>query len=169
MNISYLKKQTLWHVVLVDFVLLVAACCVPTLSHLLAVPLYQLSPMLLILLAGMLLVRDHRNAYILAVLLPWVSMLAVGMPTMPKAFCMTAEFVVVVFVASKLLPLAKRFVGSLGVMVSAILCGKMVYYLLKALIIAPAVLVTTPIYIQALSVLGAALLFAAFNRRLGEF
>jgi hypothetical protein len=41
------------------------------------------------------------------------------------------------------------------------LCGKVVYYALKALVIAPAVLVTTPVATQAIVALVAAALFCS--------
>ena len=138
---------------------------VPTASHLLAWPLYQLNPMLLMLLAAVLLVHDRRNAYLMALLLPMVSMLAVGMPTPLKALCMSAEFATVVFLSGRMQRWNSRFLSSFGAMVLAVVGGKCVYYLLKALIISPAVLVTTPLWIQGLSVLAAALMFGAFEVR----
>lgn len=164
MNTTSVKVQSLWRVAAIDALLVVVACLVPTVSHLLAWPLYYLNPMLLVLLAGMLLVRDRRNAYLLAVLLPVVSMLAVGMPTPLKAVCMVAEYASVVFVSGLLQGWSKRFVGTLGAMLLAMLAGKAVYYLLKALILAPAVLVSTPVWIQLLVVMASATLYATIIR-----
>lgn len=164
MNATSVKVQSLWRVAAIDALLVVVACLVPTVSHLLAWPLYYLNPMLLVLLAGMLLVRDRRNAYLLAVLLPVVSMLAVGMPTPLKAVCMVAEYASVVFVSGLLQGWSKRFVGTLGAMLLAMLAGKAVYYLLKALILAPAVLVSTPVWIQLLVVMASATLYATIIR-----
>ena len=79
-----------------DSVLLATACLIPTLSHITALPLYQLNPMLLVLLAGMLFVPSRANTMLLALLLPTVSMLAVGMPTPLKAVCMVAEMLTIV-------------------------------------------------------------------------
>ena len=45
------------------------------------------------------------------------------------------------------------------------LFGKMVYYALKAVILAPAVLVSTPWTIQLLVMVGVALLFALLQRK----
>lgn len=165
MNTSSAKVQSLWRVAAIDAVLLVVACGVPTLSHLLAWPLYWINPMLLVLLAGMMLVGDRRNAYLLAVLLPVVSMLAVGMPTPLKAFCMVAEYVTVVFVGSRLQTWNGRFVGTLGAMLLAMLAGKAVYYLLKALVLSPAVLVSTPIWVQLVVVVAAAAIYATLIKQ----
>jgi hypothetical protein len=160
MNTTSVKVQSLWRVSAIDALLLTVACLVPTVSHLLAWPLYQLNPMLLVLLAGMLLVRDRRNAYLLAVLLPVVSMLAVGMPTPLKAVCMVAEYASVVFVSGLLQGWDKRFVGTLGAMLVAMLAGKVVYYLLKALLLAPAVLISTSVALQLAVVAVAATVYA---------
>ena len=91
MNTVLSKKTTVARTAIIDAALLAAACLIPTLSHITALPLYMLNPMLLVLLAGMLAVRSRTNAFLLAVLLPVVSMLAVGMPTPLKALCMAAE------------------------------------------------------------------------------
>lgn len=143
----------------VDAALLTAACLVPALSHLTALPLYHLNPMLLFLLGGMLLVQDRRNALLLAVLLPLGSMLAVGMPTPLKALCMMAELSAVVLISG-------RFsVQGFGSMLLAIIGGKVVYYLLKALLLAPAVLVSTPVLTQLIVAVAAAMLFALLSRK----
>ena len=166
MDTPSVKVQSLWRVAAIDALLLTVACLVPTVSHLLAWPLYYLNPMLLVLLAGMLLVRDRRNAYLLAVLLPVVSMLAVGMPTPLKAVCMVAEYASVVFVSGLLQRWNDRFVGTLGAMLVAMLTGKAVYYLLKALILAPAVLVSTPVTVQLAVVVVAATLYATVKLKI---
>lgn len=145
--------------IVVDALLLTTACLVPTLSHLFAFPLYHLNPMLLVLLAGMLLVPDKRNALLLALLLPLVSMMAVGMPTPLKALCMMAELSAVVLISGRFS--VQGFVP----MLLAIIGGKIVYYLLKALLLAPAVLVSTPVLTQLIVAVAAAMLFALLSRK----
>lgn len=164
MNTSIAKTNNFWRVALIDVVLLSAACFIPTLSHVFALPLYQLNPMLIVLLAGMLLVADRRNAFLLAVLLPVVSMLAVGMPTPMKALCMVPELLTVVAVSTMLQGKAASFLGRCGFMVAAMLSGKVVYYGLKAMLIGGA-LITTPVLTQVLVVLGAALAFTAIAKK----
>ena len=145
--------------IVVDALLLTTACLVPTLSHLFAFPLYHLNPMLLVLLAGMLLVPDKRNALLLALLLPLVSMMAVGMPTPLKALCMMAELSAVVLISGRFS--VQGFVP----MLLAIIGGKVVYYLLKALLLAPAVLVSTPVLTQLIVAVAAAMLFALLSSK----
>ena len=158
-SISTTLRQMSVRTIVVDALLLTTACLVPTLSHLFAFPLYHLNPMLLVLLAGMLLVPDKRNALLLALLLPLVSMMAVGMPTPLKALCMMAELSAVVLISGRFS--VQGFVP----MLLAIIGGKIVYYLLKALLLAPAVLVSTPVLTQLIVAVAAAMLFALLSSK----
>ena len=163
-------RASLWRTAAIDASLLGAACLVPTLSHLTALPLYQANPMLWMLLAALLLVRNRRagwfnlrgaNAMLLALLLPTVSMLAVGMPSPAKALCMAVELFTVAGLYSLLESRvhASRW-AHLGLILAAILAGKGVYYGLKALLLGTATLVGTPLLTQLFAALAAALLFA---------
>lgn len=164
------KTRTLAGFAVLDVVLLAMACLIPTASHLLAVPLYMLNPMLALLLAGMLVGRDWRNALLLAVLMPLVSCLLVGMPTAPKMVCMMAELATVAGLFHVILKFgiqnSKINIGVLPAVLVSVLVAKVVYYILKALILAPAVLVGTAWWMQ----LGAAIvwcgLFAILYKRL---
>ena len=90
-----LKSNCIVQLTALDAVLLTLACLIPAASHVLAVPLYMLNPMLALLLVGVLLGKDWRNALVLAVLLPLVSCLLTGMPAAPKMVCMMAELATV--------------------------------------------------------------------------
>lgn len=148
-------------VVAVYAALLAAGCLVPAVSHVLAWPLYVLNPMLALLLVGMLVSRDWRHSLVLAVLLPLVSSLAVGMPAAPKMVCMMAELATVALVFGAL---AKRWSVWAAVM-TAIVAGKAVYYGLKAVVMAPAVLVGTDWKLQLLAVLLWGGLFALMYKK----
>ena len=124
--------RPLWRIAAIDVALLAAVCLVPTLSHLTAMPLYRLSPMVWILVAGLLTVRDSRNGYVLALLMPLVSMLAVGMPIPLKCLCMTAELTALTFVFNSL----RQRLAALPAVAIAVLCGKIAYYSLKTLLLA---------------------------------
>lgn len=141
------KKMTT--LVGLDAVLVAAACVIPAVSHLLAVPLYKFNPMLALLLAGIVLGGDRRNALLLAVLMPLASSLLTGMPEGGKMVCMMAELVTV---AGLFVLLSRRWHVVASVFV-AIVAGKVVYYLLKAVVLAPAVLVGTEWWMQLLAVL----------------
>lgn len=155
------KTRAIGRYAIMDAALIAAACLIPAVSHLTALPLYMLNPMLALLLAGMLLGKDWRNALVLAVLMPAVSCLVVGMPTAAKMVCMVAELATV---AGLFHLLSRRWAVLPSVLVS-ILAAKVVYYALKAVVIAPAVLIGTAWWMQ----LGAVVLwggvFAALNVR----
>lgn len=127
-----------------DTVLVTLACLVPAASHLFAVPLYVANPMLALLLAGMLFGRDWRNALVLAVLMPLVSCLLTGMPAAGKMVCMMAELATV---ATMFGVLSRRWKVLPAVLVSVV-AAKGVYYGLKAMVLAPAVLVGTEWWMQ---------------------
>lgn len=155
-----LKSQSIVRFAAFDAVLLTLACLIPTASHLLAVPLYKLNPMLALLLAGMLLGRDWRNALVLAVLMPVVSCVVVGMPAAPKMVCMVAELATV---AGLFAVLSRRW-AVLPAVLTAIVAGKVVYYALKAAVLAPAVLVGTEWWMQLGAVIVWGGLFALLYR-----
>ena len=141
--------------------LLTFACLVPAASHLFAVPLYVANPMLALLLAGMLLGRDWKNALVLAVLMPLASCLLTGMPAAPKMVCMVAELATVAALFSVL---SRRW-KVLPAVLTAIVAGKLVYYGLKAVVVAPAVLVGTDLWLQLAVVLFWGGLFALLFRK----
>ena len=144
-----------------DTVLVTLACMVPAASHLFAVPLYVANPMLALLLAGMLFGRDWRNALVLAVLMPLVSCLLTGMPAAGKMVCMMAELATV---ATMFGVLSRRWKVLPAVLVSVV-AAKGVYYGLKAMVLAPAVLVGTEWWMQLAAVVLWGGLFAMLYKR----
>lgn len=162
MNMNAIAQtKTIGRYAVLDAALLAAACLIPAVSHLTALPLYMLNPMLALLLAGMLIGRDWRNALLLAVLLPAVSCLVIGMPTAAKMVCMMAELATV---AGLFHLLARRWAALPAVLLS-VLVAKVVYYAMKALIIVPAVLVGTEWTVQLLAMMLWGGLFALLYRR----
>lgn len=135
-----------------DTVLVTLACLVPAASHLFAVPLYVANPMLALLLAGMLFGRDWRNALVLAVLMPLVSCLLTGMPAAGKMVCMMAELATV----ATMFGVLSRCWKVLPAVLVSVVAAKGVYYGLKAMVLAPAVLVGTEWWMQ----LGAVVLWS---------
>ena len=158
------KVKTLANFALLDAVLLTLACLIPAASHLLAVPLYILNPMLALMLTGMLLGRDWKNGLLLAVLMPLVSCLLVGMPTAGKMVCMMAELAVV----TSLFGWLQKKWAVLPAVLVAMLSGKVIYYALKAVVLAPAVLVGTSVWIQLGTVILWGGLFAMLYKKLSR-
>lgn len=146
---------------LLDMVLVSMACLVPAASHLFAVPLYVANPMLALLLAALLLGRDWKNALVLAVLMPLASCLLTGMPAAPKMVCMVAELATV---ATLFGALSRRWKVLPAVLVS-LLAAKGVYYALKAVVLAPVVLVGTEWWLQLAAVVLWGGLFAMLYKR----
>lgn len=153
--------KPLVNLAILDTALLAVACLVPAASHLLAVPLYMLNPMLAVLLVGMLIGRDWRNSLVLALLLPLVSFLVVGMPTAPKMLCMMAEMVTLV---SLFTVLVKRW-AVLPAVLAAVMAGKVVYYLLKMVVMAPVMIISTDWKVQVAAVLLWGGIFALLYKR----
>lgn len=150
-TVKTLTKMPVGAMVALDAALVAVACLIPAASHLLALPLYMLNPMLALLLAAMLLGRDWRNSLALAVLLPLASCLLTGMPALPKMLCMMAELATVAGLFSML----QRRWSALPAVLVSVLVSKAVYYALKAVVLAPTVLVGTAWWVQ----LGAVLLW----------
>lgn len=162
-----LKVKPVSRTILVDLSLTGAVCMLPAL-HVIAPWVGQLSPMLLLLLAGMAMVGDRRNAFLLALAMPLLSMLAVGLPTPAKALCMAPELLTVVSVYTFLERKMQHNVVSLtGAMLAAVVSGKIVYYALKAMLIAPVALISTPVAMQALVAFCSSALFAGIVVRKG--
>ena len=160
MNIISSKSKSVVRPVLIDALLLTAVCLVPALSHAVVFPLYKFNPMLLCLMAGMLLVKDKRNGFLLAVLLPLVSMLVTGMPVFAKFICMVPELLTVVALFVFLEKKMPVFLAMLFATVS----GKLVFYALKALVIAPSTLIETGLLLQFSVILLFSALFALLRR-----
>ncbi len=156
------KTRAIGRYAIMDAALIAAACLIPAVSHLTALPLYMLNPMLALVLAGMLLGKDWRNALVLAVLMPAVSCLVVGMPTAAKMVCMMAELATV---AGLFHLLSRRWAVLPAVLVS-VMAAKVVYYALKAVVIAPAVLIGTAWWMQLGAVVLWGGLFAALYKRM---
>ena len=154
-------SQPVAKVVLTDVVLLAAMCLVPAVSHLTALPLSMFDPMRLCLLAGMLLVSDRRNAYLLAVLLPVVCSATTGMPTFVVSLLIVAELLTNVALFGWL----NRHMPTFAAMLLSVVGAKMLYYALKAVVLAPAVLVSTPLLVQLGVAVVLSALFALLNRK----
>ena len=163
MRVNILTTNSLWRTLLIDASLAGAVCLIPWL-HVAAPWAVQLNPMLFLLLAGMLLVPGRKNAFLLALLLPAFSAFAVGMPTPMKAICMAAEFSTVVAVYGLTAGVNGLKNRPFWGMLAAMLSGKIVYYALKAILVAPAVLVGTDWWIQAASMLLWAGLFVLVSK-----
>lgn len=162
MNTSTEKTRSLWQLALIDTALLATACLIPAASHLTQVRLFLLNPMTVLLLAGLLLGRDWRNAMALAVLMPAVSCMLTGMPIAPKAVCMAAQLATIAAVFGWL----QRKWNVLPAVLTALVAGTVVYYGLKLLLLGE--LFSANSHILTVASLLWGLLFAMLYKKVGR-
>lgn len=154
-----------------DALLIASALLLPALSHLLAFPLYRLNPMLLLLVVGLGLSASLprrgqlMNGLLLALSMPLLSALLVGMPSPLKAFCMCAELATVALLLC-CLPKSSNTLLKIGRVVLAFFAGKLLFYGLKSLLLAPAVLVTTSLSFQLVSLLAVSVIYLFLTRKI---
>ena len=136
--------------IVLDILALTFIYFVPTISHLLNVPIYLVEPMRIMLILA-IAHTTKKNAYIIALTLPLFSFLISSHPNIFKAVIMTMELVLNVWLFYKLSKRTNQFVA----MLSSILLSKIFYYLLKFGLISFAVLqtglISTPIYLQLIT------------------
>ena len=147
--------------VLIDIALLAALYLLPTVSHLVALPLYKLEPMRIALIVA-LLFTQRANAYLVAWTIPLASFVLSGHPELFKAVLIGAEYSILVAVYGFL---AQRWKGSpFAALLVAILAGKILYYTLKYLSLNAGLLagnlVSTPVLTQVVLATGTAAVFA---------
>ncbi len=136
--------------IVLDILALAFIYFVPTISHLLNVPLYLVEPMRIMLILAIAHTKK-KNAYLIALTLPLFSFLISSHPNFFKAVIMTMELVLNVWLFYELAKRANQFVA----MLSSIVLSKVFYYLLKFGLISFAVLqsglISTPIYLQVIT------------------
>lgn len=147
-------------VVLLDFALLAGIFLLPSLSHLLALPIYLLEPMRVAVLIALLF--THRaNAWLVAVMLPLASFWMSGHPEPVKAVLMGVEFSVLIAAYGALRHTVR--LPAVFAMGAAIVIGKTVYYGSKALVLSvgwlSGTLVSTPWTLQLATAAGTAVVF----------
>ncbi len=134
--------------ILIDLSALAFIYLVPTLSHLLALPVYLIEPMRLMLILA-LVHTNRNNCYLLALTMPLFSFIISGHPVFAKMFLIAAELSLNVFLFYLL---SKRMKHLFPAIFLSIVLSKAVYYLLKFILIQLAVintgLVATPLLVQ---------------------
>nr|NQU93867.1 hypothetical protein [Bacteroidota bacterium] len=137
--------------VLIDLFALAFIYFVPTLSHLLALPVYFIEPMRLMLIVA-LAHTSRKNAFIIAATMPLFSFLVSGHPYAVKMFLITAELLLNVWLFYFIL---KKSGNTFISILSSILISKGIYYLAKfgllSAFIIQGSLVSTPLYFQAIT------------------
>jgi len=162
-SISTLRLNT--KSIILDLFALAFIYFVPTLSHLLNIPIYLVEPMRIMLILA-LAHTSKKNAYLIALTLPLFSFLISAHPNIFKALIMTMELLLNVWLFYKLSAKVNKFIA----IFSSIVISKVVYYLLKFGLISFAVLqtglISTPIYLQIItSVVFSSYLFFILHKR----
>lgn len=146
LSISRLNTKS----IILDIFALTFIYFVPTISHLLNIPIYLVEPMRIMLILA-IAHTSKKNAYIIALTLPLFSFLISSHPNIFKVLIITAELVMNVWLFYELSKKTNQFVA----MLSSILLSKVFYYLIKFALISFAVLQTglfsTPIYLQLIT------------------
>ena len=144
------KRNTLISI-LIDISALGFIYLVPTLSHLLNLPVYLIEPMRLMLILS-LVHTSRRNAYLLALTMPIFSFLVSGHPEFAKMLLITFELSLNVFL---FFLLAKKFKYIFPSILLSIILSKTIYYILKFGLIKMTVinsgLISTSIVIQLIT------------------
>ncbi len=115
---------------IVDAVIIALFCITPAIMHLFGLSYHYFEPMRIALFAGMLIVGNHQNSYLLAAVLPISSMILSGMPTPIICALMVVELLLNVKLFYWLTKLGKNAI--VGMLVS-IIVSKVVFRLLKCL------------------------------------
>lgn len=161
-----LNKSSLVKTMVVDVCMLILLYYLPTLSHLIAIPLYCFEPMRIALFISVLFLPDRKNAYVLAITLPLFSYFVSGHPIAVKNSIMAAELFVNVFVFYKLLDMK---VNSFFSCFISILFSKILYYGLKYAVVSAGLLsanvIDTSIFIQIIITVLLSILFWIVYRK----
>lgn len=151
--IAIAQQKTAIKSILIDISALAFIYFVPTLSHLLSLPIYLIEPMRLMLIL-IIAHTSRKNAYLIALTLPLFSFLISAHPFFLKTMLITLELVFNVWLFYFL---ADRMKNQFAAMVTSIFASKLLYYLLKFGLISFALidsaLISTPIWIQVVTML----------------
>jgi len=157
-TISITRSQVNIRSILIDLAALAFIYFVPTLSHLVGVPIYLLEPMRIMLILAMAH-TTQKNAYILALTLPVFSFVISMHPVFAKSLLITAELLLNVWLFYFLV---KRVNNQFVAMLSSIIISKLVYYMVKFLLISLLILdsglISTPLLLQ----LGMTFIFSGY-------
>lgn len=127
-----LRKEDIVRIVILDTVLISIVLIVPVVVHALGFSTRYIEPMRLSLFASVLLASDRKNAYLLAIILPLLSMCVIGMPVWHKAVLMSVELCANVFLYYRM---CGWNVNSFVAVLISIVGSKVLYYFLKFILI----------------------------------
>ena len=146
-----IKQRNTISSILIDLSAIAFIYFVPTISHLVSLPIYFIEPMRLMIVFA-LMHTNKKNAYLLALTLPIFSFLVSAHPAFPKMLLITFELSLNVFLFYLF---SKKMKYIFPAIFASIVLSKMVYYLIKFGMISFAVidssLISTPMIIQIIT------------------
>lgn len=164
---ALIHRNTLFSALL-DISALTFIYLVPTISHLLSVPVYLIEPMRLMLIFAMVH-TSKKNAYLLALSMPVFSLIISGHPELPKMILISIELLLNVFLFYFLVRKVKNIFTSI---IMSIIVSKITYYILKyaliQILIIKTELFSTPIIIQLATTLIYSLYLFVFYKKQTE-
>ena len=152
LSYPHIKRNNLVSI-LIDLSALAFIYFVPTISHLINLPLYLIEPMRLMLVFA-LVHSNKTNAYIIALTLPLFSFFMSGHPVFPKMVLIAIELAINVYLFYFL---ARKIKSVFPAIFLSIIFSKIIYYLLKFGLISLTILntevISTPLFIQLITTL----------------
>jgi len=127
-----LQKVDIVRIVFIDTILVSFVLIMPIVVHTLGISARFIEPMRLSLFTSVLLVSDRKNAYVLAIILPILSMCVIGMPVWYKAVLMSVELCANVFLYYRM---CRWRVNTFLAVLISIIASKALYYFLKYILI----------------------------------
>ena len=115
-----------------DVVIIALFCVTPAIMHLFGLSYHYFEPMRVALFAGMLIVADKKNSYLLAAILPISSMILSGMPTPLICALMVVELMLNVMLFYLLTKPGKNAIAGMFI---SIIVSKVVFRLMKCLFV----------------------------------
>lgn len=139
--------------IILDFLALAVIFFLPAFSHLLNFPLYLLEPMRAMLILSIAL-TNKRNAYLIAVSLPFFSFFISAHPNIYKTVLIALELSANVWLFYLI---SDKLKNKFSAMFLSILLSKIGYYALKFamiyFVLLNTELISTPIYLQAITMI----------------
>lgn len=144
------KKNTLTSI-LIDLGALTFIYLVPTISHIINLPVYLIEPMRLMLIFA-LVHTNKTNAFIIALTMPLFSFLVSGHPVFPKMLLIAFELTLNVYLFYFLIRKIKSVFPAIFL---SIILSKIIYYLLKFGLVSMTIIdgsvISTPLTIQLIT------------------
>lgn len=156
-----------YKILITDLFVFLLVFIIPTISHILPIPVYLIDPMRILVFTTFLLTKNSSNTYILAFSIPIFSMLVTGHPIFFKSILIAIElssnlFFLIFGLKKKIMPMSIKIILS-------IFMSKIIYYGMKFVLLSlgwlEGNLISTGIGFQLTTILGITLVFSVlFNK-----